>query len=75
MSWQRDKNTVTISMTVEDWEELLLALGRAGGLLLRDGARTEFRRHLALVNRINSGNPNFFPYEIPTDPRLNRENL
>jgi hypothetical protein len=54
--------TVVLSMTHQDYNALLLALGFAAG---RADDKPMFWRLIGLVNRLNAGNPHFTPYEIP----------
>jgi hypothetical protein len=67
MPWKQEGETVTLTMPVADWELMLVMLGWAS-TLSRNNQRT-FWRCIALVNRINIGNPDFTPYEIPEEYR------
>ncbi len=62
LGWSRDKNTVTLRMTLEDWQDLIYLLGLASGSL--DDDSREAAAH-ALANRINAGNPNWRPVPYP----------
>lgn len=57
-----DEQTVTLTMSVGEYEELLVFLGYAGGAMLKNGDDL-FQVYLKFVNRLNEGNPRFTPYE------------
>ena len=59
MSYNEKDGMVTLTMTIQDYEYLLLLLGRAAG-----GDLEYLHEHLALVNRLNEGNPHFTPYQL-----------
>ena len=71
MSFRRDGDRVTIEMSINDWDSMIVALGIAGGVLIARGSPREspraFWRFTALVNRINQGNADFTPYTIPEE--------
>lgn len=54
-----------ITLSQEDFDTLLLALGMATGLCFRGGQERMAYGVIQLTNRINVGNPHFRPYEIP----------
>jgi hypothetical protein len=56
---------VTITMTSYDWDALLLTLGYASGSAMKNGDRELLYQQIALLNRLNVGNPNYTPYAIP----------
>jgi len=62
LGYSTDQNgNIVLTMIREDFDLLVLAMGFG-----TVNIRPEFRQKmLGLVNRINSGNPNFTPYEIP----------
>lgn len=63
--WRLDADgNVVITMTPKDWENLLLVIG-AGTSALHSNHVVPLARSLALVNRLNAGNPHFTPYKIP----------
>lgn len=61
MTYQADGETVTLTMSREDYNFLLMALGMATGIASRD----QMWNIVSLVNQMNVGNPDFTPYEIP----------
>ncbi len=65
--YSRDGNTVTLRMPIEDWERLLMLMG--GGLASAAADTPLFYAYLSLVNRLNSGNPQFRHYAIPEEFR------
>lgn len=64
MTYQTDGETVTLTMSREDYNFLLMALGMATGIASRD----QMWGIVSLVNQMNAGNPDFTPYDIPPDP-------
>ena len=55
-------DTVVLTMSRDDYNLLLLALGMAAG---RENDRDRFTAALALANRLNDGNPSWKPYKVP----------
>lgn len=68
---ENEDGHVVLTMSREDYANLLISLGMAAGCALGQSSRNDpsFGRMLAFVNRINQGNPNFTPYETPDDQR------
>jgi len=64
-AWTREGDEIVLRLSVNDYETLLLMLGFAAGAVSRESHQNIFWRWVALVNRINEGNPQFTPYEIP----------
>ena len=67
LGYKTDGETVTLTMTREDYMWLLISLGYALGATRSDGVSSLHLGSLALANRLNAGNPNWTPYEIPTE--------
>jgi hypothetical protein len=68
LGWSEDADgNVAITMTRDDYDSLLLALGRAAGCMSRDGDRAGVYRAVALLNRLNAGNPYYRPYVVPAE--------
>lgn len=63
--YSRDGETVTLTMSAADYELLLMCLGQAAGVASQHPGF--FWRAIALANRLNAGNPEFTPYEIPEE--------
>lgn len=63
LGFSRDKNTVTLRMTIEDWCALLMLMG--AGTAKENLA---LPAALALVNRLNAGNPDWTPYAEDAAP-------
>jgi hypothetical protein len=61
MSYREENGSVILTMSREDYDRLLLALGFAArrALKTRDWRLNIFE----LLNRLNQGNPHFTPYE------------
>lgn len=62
MSYSEQDGKVVLTLSREDYDLLLLALGCAIGIEAVD--RQAVKRWFALLNRINQGNPSYTPYEI-----------
>jgi hypothetical protein len=60
---------VVLDMPRATWERLIWALGLAAGAFSKDDRRL-LHRHLALVNELNEGNPEWLPYAIPEEAKL-----
>lgn len=60
MPYARYGDVVTLTLTRDQFDGLVLALGMATGVASRDGHPTE--SWLALANAVNEGNPNWRPY-------------
>jgi hypothetical protein len=65
LGYESAGETVTLTMTRSDFAMLTLYLGIAGGSLDLAANPDAFYVFLALANRLNAGNPNWTPYEIP----------
>ena len=74
MIHQRIGDTVRIDMSIAEWEHLLLMLGYAAGLAGREDPK-RFWKFIQLANDLNSGNPEFQPYEIPKTERKHARSL
>jgi hypothetical protein len=63
-----DAGNVVITMTQGDWKRLLFDLGAAIGMARAQSDLLPWARGMvALVNRLNVGNPNYTPYVIPEE--------
>jgi hypothetical protein len=65
-----DDDHVVLTMTRDDYSSLLFILGFATGSLAKEppaGGIVEHQRVLALLNRLNIGNPNYTPYKVKKD--------
>ena len=67
LGYSTDGETVTLTMTADDYANLMVNLGLAAGTASRDGSSALLYRQLALANRLNADNPNWTPYEIPPE--------
>jgi hypothetical protein len=62
MAYREENGQVVLTMSREDYERPLISLGYyTGGVLQRGGKINDL---LALMNRLNDGNPNYTPYEV-----------
>ena len=64
MGYSESGGTVTLRMSRDDYSSLLFMLGSQLGHVRREDQAT-FWRQIELVNRLNEGNPNWQPYEVP----------
>jgi hypothetical protein len=62
---------VTIELTEDQFQILLLAVGMAVGAASGQSGHDPllFADFIGLANSINSGNPNWIPYEVPEVPK------
>jgi hypothetical protein len=60
MSYSESNGQVILTMSREDYQTLLMALGAAHSLHLMGDTETM----LAFVDRLNSGNPDYTPYQV-----------
>lgn len=65
MSYREENGQVVLTMSQEDYAALLKRLATAAGYDARFYGTEALGRHLALLNRLNEGNPNYTPYEVP----------
>ena len=65
MKYTREGDRVTLEMSVDDWENLLIYMGYVTGTMKPCSRR--FWEAINFVNEINKSNPNFTPYEIPKE--------
>jgi len=63
MSYREENGQVILSMSREDYDIVLVALGYWTSAHVHDSNR---RKLFDLVNRLNEGNPKWTPYEIPS---------
>jgi len=69
MTYSEDGDTVRLEMTRDEYNGVLLMLGRLAGSESRNGDKQLFWEAIAFVNRLNRTNPNFTQYEIPEEFR------
>ena len=65
MKYTGEGDQVTLEMTAEDFEYLLLLLGHASGAISKENNPARFWHAIGWVNRLNATNKNFTPYEVP----------
>ena len=72
MSYREENGQVILSMSREDFQLLLIALGYATGGASKDGW-TPVKRMIELTNRLNQANPHYTPYQVsPEKPNSQR---
>ena len=62
MSYSEENGQVVLKMSREDYDSLLLWLGMAHGSQSRTAA--DWNRVLSFMNRLNSGNQHYTPYQV-----------
>lgn len=67
MTFTRNADSVTLEMTVADYESLLLLLGYKAGMAHNAQDMVMFWLGIDFVNEMNRTNQNFTPYEIPPE--------
>ncbi len=68
-----DGNEVTLAMTVEDFQQLLLMLGFAMSGARAQGDLSLHYNWVQAINRLNEGNPSYTPYEVPEEFRRKKQ--
>lgn len=69
LGYIREGDVVTLRMTEDDYQALLLRLGRAAASMVDTYGRDALVRELDLANRINAGNPDWTPYGLPAEAK------
>ena len=64
MSYSEKDGCVILSMSREDYEVVLTALGYWTSAHVHDSNR---KKLLELVNRLNCGNPDYTPYQLSSE--------
>jgi hypothetical protein len=71
VSYSEKDGSVILTMSREDYNLLLMMLGAATTATVADGIFKSFpifvfpiSQSLGLMNRLNSGNPNYTPYQV-----------
>jgi hypothetical protein len=65
--YTEDGDRVTLEMSRDDFERLLFIMSSACGAALVQGDRKQFYSWLDFANKINTTNPRWTPFEIPSD--------
>lgn len=55
---------VTLTMSREDYDRLLICIGASVGLALQGKGQLGKKIVIELANRLNQGNPHYFPYQV-----------
>jgi NADPH-dependent glutamate synthase beta subunit-like oxidoreductase len=68
MTNTQEGDRVTIEMTRDDYDTLLIILGAGlSAIYSKEGDNRTYNSWLRFINELNNGNPNFTPYEIPSE--------
>ncbi len=62
MSYASDGERVTLTLTRDQFDQLLIMLGSSCAAVADDKLR--FRHYISLVNKLNEGNPDFRAYVL-----------
>ena len=64
MSYSEQDGQVILTMSREDYELLLMAMGYATGAAAQSGTPIlPWRKAFGLMDRLNQGNPHYAPYQ------------
>ncbi len=63
MAYSEENGQVVLRMSREDYELVLMALGAFTAITWKNGLNGH--RVLEVLNRLNAGNPNYTPYQVP----------
>lgn len=61
----RERNSVTLEMTLAEYERIVLIFGYATGAAMKEGEKDLAYGWLAFANEMNATNPGWTPYNIP----------
>ncbi len=67
MPFTRDGDRITLTMDIDTWENLLFSIGYAIGAAFRMEDKRLAYGLARLSNKLNEGNSQFQPYEIPPE--------
>jgi hypothetical protein len=67
MTYKRHHDRITLEMTVEEHEHLMLFIGYAGGCASKNDEQALKWESFRMANAFNAGNAKWQPYEIPED--------
>ena len=62
--YREENDQVVLTMSVEDYQKFLMLLGAGTAVLTKRGGIFDINNTLELLNRLNSGNPNYTPYQV-----------
>lgn len=66
-SWAEEDGHIILRLDGADYSALMVMLGFATTAAMLDRDREMAYRWVALVNRLNCGNPYYRPYEVPDE--------
>jgi hypothetical protein len=64
MSYREENGQVVLTMSREDYERLLIIFGMASARVQIRPGLFGLDTILGVMNRLNSGNPNYTPYQV-----------
>jgi hypothetical protein len=65
VSYREENGQVILTLSWEDYQNLLITIGYAAGSMNTNGDQRWYRECYLLLNRLNSGNPSYTPYQLP----------
>ena len=69
MSYSEKDNQVILTMSREDYEVILMALGAFTAPVLGGRLVGGLNEMLSFMNRLNSGNPHYTPYQVEAEKK------
>lgn len=67
MAWRKEGDKVVVEISEAEFEALLYEIGVTARMAMQQKQARLFWSCLAFANRLNEGNPDWRPYEIPPD--------
>jgi hypothetical protein len=67
MSYREQDGQVILTMSREDYQHLLFALGEAAACTRKFGG--DLNGELSFLNRLNEGNPHYTPYQVEAEKK------
>jgi hypothetical protein len=66
VSYREEDGKVVLTMSREDWTHVLITFSYAAGAMGSAGDENSRHHLFLLLDRLNSGNPNYTPYRVDT---------
>lgn len=64
MAYREEDGKIVLTLSVEDWQLLLMLLGAGSASRIVQGGKA-----LEFLDRLNEGNPHYTPYQVDTAPK------
>jgi hypothetical protein len=72
MSYSEENGQVVLRMSREDYNVIMMALGVFTAPVLAGQIGNRLNDVLKFLNRLNDGNPNYTPYQVPSPSKYSR---